>query len=103
MNYFCSESVISNLENLDENKIVLQSDDEKTTSTTSKSNISHDLKILSTTSSIHKKIYKQITEHLTDYSVTKNQTDLNQNKFMLKNSKNMYYFFQNKTNYALIY
>ena len=93
LNYFCSESVISNLESFDENEIVLQSDDEKTTNTTSKNDISHDLKILSTISLIHEKIYKQITEYLADCSVTKNQMSLNQNKFMLKNSENMYYFF----------
>ena len=72
-------------------------------STTLKNNISYDLKILFTTSSIYEKIYKQITEHLTDCSMTENQMSLNQNKFMLKNLKNMYYFFQNETDYVLIY
>src|SRR5947207_13369065 len=66
-NYLCFESVIFNLESLDKNEIVLQSDDEKTINTNSKNSISNDLKILFTISSIHKKIYKQITEHLTDY------------------------------------
>ena len=93
LNYFCSESVISNLESFDENEIVLQSNNEKTTSIILKNSISHDLKILSTTLSIHEKIYKQITKYLADCSVTESQMSLNQNKFILKNSKNMYYFF----------
>ena len=93
LNYFCSESVISNLKSLNENEIVLQSDDEKTMSTTLKNNISHNLKILFTTLSIHKKIYEQIMRYLADYSVIENQIDLNQNKFMSKNSENIYYFF----------
>ena len=101
--YFCSESVISNLESLDENEIVLQSDDEKTMSTISENSISHDLKILFTILSICKKIYEQIIKYLADYSMIENQTSLNQNKFILKNSENMYYFFQNETNYVLIY